>query len=213
MTAGVMSPPNTDTLAILREYRTLAPWGLRDLAAVAGAVLEASNVVPLNAAARARPTERTIRYYVTRGLVSPPEGRGTAAVYGYRHLLQVLAIKLRQMEGATLDALTAEFAGMTGDVVERRVAAVLGASLPPADRLPLLRAAGAGRGRVGRAMQQWLQPPSSNGHHGTSCRRLVVAPGVELLVDEHHPALRLAAGEPALTDAVRQALGRLLEGE
>ena len=65
----------------------------------------------------------------------------------------------------------------------------------------------------GRAMQQWLQPPSSNGHHGTSCRRLVVAPGVELLVDEHHPALRLAAGEPALTDAVRQALGRLLEGE
>jgi hypothetical protein len=117
------------------------------------------------------------------------------------------------MEGATLDALTAEFAGMTGDVVERRVAAVLGASLPPAERLPLLRAAGAGRGRVGRAMQQWLQPPSSNGHHGTSCRRLVVAPGIELLVDEHHPALRLAAGEPALTDAVRQALGRLLEGE
>ncbi|HEX5819585.1 MAG TPA: MerR family transcriptional regulator, partial [Gemmatimonadales bacterium] len=115
MTAGVMSPPNTDALSILREYRTLAPWGLRDLAAVAGAVLEASNVVPLNAAARARPTERTIRYYVTRNLVSPPEGRGTAAVYSYRHLLQVLAIKLRQMEGATLDTLTAEFAGLTGD--------------------------------------------------------------------------------------------------
>ena len=62
--------------------------------------------------------------------MSPPEGRGTAAVYGYRHLLQVLAIKLRQMEGATLDTLSAEFAGMTGDVIERRVAAALGTTLP-----------------------------------------------------------------------------------
>ena len=62
------------------------------------------------AAARALPGERTIRFYVARGLVSPPEGRGTAATYGYRHLLQVLAIKLRQMEGATLDSLGKELA-------------------------------------------------------------------------------------------------------
>src|SRR3954465_9904267 len=123
-----------DPLTTLREYRALAPWGLRDLAALAGGILDASGVVPVNAAARARPTERTIRYYVTRGLVSPPEGRGTAAVYSYRHLLQVLAIKLRQMEGATLEALVAEFAGLTGDIIERRVATVLGASLPTADR-------------------------------------------------------------------------------
>ena len=115
--APSVAPTAPEPIAVLREYRTLAPWSLRDLAAVAAAVLEASDVVPLNAAARARPTERTIRFYVTRGLVSPPEGRGTAAVYGYRHLLQVLAIKLRQMEGATLDTLSAEFAGMTGDVM------------------------------------------------------------------------------------------------
>ena len=39
--------------------------------------------------------------------VAPPalDKRGTAAVYSYRHLLQVLAIKLRQMEGATLEAM------------------------------------------------------------------------------------------------------------
>ena len=79
-------------------------------------------MVPVNAAARARPSERTIRFYVGRGLVSPPDGRGTAAVYSYRHLLQVLAIKLRQMEGATLEALTRELTGLTGDLIERRVA-------------------------------------------------------------------------------------------
>src|SRR5918911_3645718 len=135
-----------DPLTTLREYRALAPWGLRDLAALAGGILDASGVVPVNAAARARPSERTIRFYVARGLVSPPDGRGTAAVYSYRHLLQVLAIKLRQMEGATLEALSKELAGMTGDLIERRVAGVLGSALPRPDRLALLQGPGPRRG-------------------------------------------------------------------
>ena len=157
MTAGAVSAPS-DPLATLREYRSLAPWGLRDLAALAGGILDASGVVPVNAAARARPSERTIRFYVARGLVSPPDGRGTAAVYSYRHLLQVLAIKLRQMEGATLETMTREFAGLTGDLIERRVAGVLGPALPRPDRLALLQAPGTGRGRVGRAVLGWLAP-------------------------------------------------------
>src|ERR1043165_10232922 len=121
----VLSPPTTtgsspDPLATLREYSALAPWGLRDLTALAAGILDASGVVPVNAAARARPSERTIRFYVSRGLVSPPEGRGTAAVYSYRHSLQLLAIKLRQMEGATLAAITKDMQDQTGDVLERR---------------------------------------------------------------------------------------------
>jgi MerR HTH family regulatory protein len=146
MTAGlpVSAPP--DPLAVLREYRALAPWGLRDLAGLSAGILDASGVVPVNAAARARPSERTIRFYVARGLVSPPDGRGTAAVYSYRHLLQVLAIKLRQMEGATLEAMTREFSGLTGDLIERRVAGVLGPALPRPDRLPLFQAQRIGAG-------------------------------------------------------------------
>ena len=72
------SPQIVDPLHVLREYRSLAPWNLRDLAVLVGAVLDASSVTPINAAARAAPSERTVRFYVTRGLVSPPEGRGTA---------------------------------------------------------------------------------------------------------------------------------------
>ena len=34
MTAGLTSAPATDPLATLREYRALAPWGLRDLSAL-----------------------------------------------------------------------------------------------------------------------------------------------------------------------------------
>jgi hypothetical protein len=197
-------------LTTLREYRTLAPWGLRDLAALAAGILDASGVVPLNAAARARPSERTIRFYVARNLVSPPDGKGTAAVYSYRHLLQVLAIKLRQMEGATLELLTRELAGLTGDLIERRVATAIGPGLPAPDRLPLLQSPGTGRGRVGRAVLGWLAPVEGAAAVGSVCRRIPVAPGVEVLIDEQHPAIRLNGDTAAIAEALRQALAGLI---
>jgi hypothetical protein len=202
------SPP--DPLTILREYRALAPWGLRDLAALAGGILDASGVVPVNAAARARPSERTIRFYVARGLVSPPDGRGTAAVYSYRHLLQVLAIKLRQMEGATLESMLKEFAGLTGDLIERRAATALGPGLPPPEQLPLLRTPGTGRGRVGRAVMAWLAPVEGLSAAGSVCRRIPVAPGVEVLMDEQHPALKLNGDPGVIAEAIRQALASVV---
>ena len=199
-----------DPLTTLREYRALAPWGLRDLAALAGGILDASGVVPVNAAARARPSERTIRFYVARGLVSPPDGRGTAAVYSYRHLLQVLAIKLRQMEGATLESMLKEFAGLTGDLIERRAATALGPGLPPPDHLPLLRTPGTGRGRVGRAVMAWLAPVEGLTAASSHCRRIAVAPGVEVLIDEQHPALRLNGDTAVIAEALRQALASVV---
>jgi DNA-binding transcriptional MerR regulator len=211
MTAGLTTAAPVDPLATLREYRTLAPWGLRDLAALAAGLLDASGVVPVNAAARARPSERTIRFYVTRGLVSPPDGRGTAAVYSYRHLLQVLAIKLRQMEGATLEALSKELAGMTGDLIERRVATALGSALPRPERLALLQGPGTGRGRVGRAVLGWLTPVEGAATAGSVCRRIAVVPGIELLIDEQHPVLRLNGDIEAITAAIRQALTDLIQ--
>jgi len=197
---------SSDPLTTLREYRALAPWGLRDLAALAGGILDASGVVPVNAAARARPSERTIRFYVARGLVSPPDGRGTAAVYSYRHLLQVLAIKLRQMEGATLESMVKEFATLTGDLIERRAASALGPGLPPPGHPPLLRTPGTGRGRVGRAVLAWLAPVEGMSAAGSTCRRIAVAPGVEVLIDEQHPALRLNGDTAIIAEALRQAL-------
>src|SRR5687768_10579056 len=202
------TPP--DPLATLREYRSLAPWGLRDLAALSAGILDASGVVPLNAAARARPSERTIRFYVARGLVSPPDGRGTAAVYSYRHLLQVLAIKLRQMEGATLEAMAREFDGLTGDVIERRVATALGPTVPRPDRLALLQAPGTGRGRVGRALLGWLTPVEGAAPGGSVCRRIAVVPGIELLIDEQHPVLRLNGDIETITATFRRALASLV---
>ncbi|HET8621965.1 MAG TPA: MerR family transcriptional regulator [Gemmatimonadales bacterium] len=204
MTA-TLAAPAVDPLATLREYRGLAPWGLRDLTALAAGILDASSVVPVSAVARSRPTERTIRFYVARHLVNPPDGRGTAATYGYRHLLQVLAVKLRQMEGATLEAIERDLAGLSGDAVERRVAAALGPRLPRPSDLQLLRSPGTARGRVARALDAWLAPPPDDAPRSSLCRRIAVAPGIELLVEESHPALQLG-GEAGLAARVRDAL-------
>jgi len=207
------SAPNVsaDALTTLRQYAALAPWSLRDLSALAGAILESSSVFPVNAASSARPSERTIRFYVTRKLVSPPEGRGTAATYGYRHLLQVLAIKLQQMEGATLDTLVKELGGLPGDVVERRVAGALGGRLPPPDQLPLTIPEGAPRGKVGRALQAWAGGDgASTGRRGRGqlCRRVALGTGAELLLDERHPLFD-AHDDQAIAEAFRQATDTL----
>jgi hypothetical protein len=197
----------TDPLGTLRQYAALAPWSLRDLSSMAGAILEASATFPVNATARQLPTERTIRFYVTRKLVSPPEGRGTAATYGYRHLLQVLAIKLQQMEGATLETLGREFAATPGDVLERRVAAALGPRLLSPAQLPLAAVTTAPRGKVGRAVHTWtsLTPPQEPAtNRPRTWRRILLGRGAELLVDDEHPLF--AGGDEARLQALFQRI-------
>ncbi|HEU5155027.1 MAG TPA: MerR family transcriptional regulator [Gemmatimonadales bacterium] len=207
-----MSAPTshaTDPLGTLRQYAALAPWSLRDLSSLAGAILEASATFPVNATARQLPTERTIRFYVTRKLVSPPEGRGTAATYGYRHLLQVLAIKLQQMEGATLETLGREFASTPGDVLERRVAAALGPRLLSPAQLPLAAVTTTPRGKVGRAVHTWTSAPVAAprepaANRPRTWRRILLGRGAELLVDDEHPLF--AGGDEARLQALFQRI-------
>lgn len=200
-----------DSLNTLRRYRDWAPWNLHDLAAVAGAMLEASGVRPTNAAASAHPSERTIRYYVTRGLVSAPDGRGTAATYTYRHLLEVLLIKLRQMEGASLERLSREVAGITGDIVERRVAAALGTGLPSPNLLAI-RGASNARGRAGQAMHFWSASADDEAQRfaATKWHRIPVVRGVELHLHEGHPLATQIARRGDIANAVRLAINRVL---
>ena len=214
MTVGTRSD---DPLSNLREYRTLAPWSLRDMATLAGAILESSGVRPLNAVASARPSERTIRFYIARGLVTPPRGRGTAATYSYRHMLQVLHIKLQQMEGVTLSAIAQELTDMTGDVLERRVASALGSGLPTPDRLPLTSGDRPTLGRAGRALRSWLSEstPQEGGEQGRDTgamiwRRLLVSRGIELHVQDSHPLARLGSRDAEIADAIRLAVARIL---
>lgn len=206
---GAAGAPTSDPLFTLREYRKLAPWRLRDLATVTGAMLEASGIRPVNAAAASRPNERTIRFYVARTLVTPPEGRGTASIYTYRHLLQVLFIKLRQMEGATLETIHEELKSTTGDVLERRVASSVGAALPSLGQLPFLTNDEQPRGRAGQLLQVRLSEPATETAASTRWRRLEVGDGIELHVRDDHPLAHVGLPDRTIADTIRLAAQRL----
>jgi DNA-binding transcriptional MerR regulator len=60
------------------------------------------------------PDRRAIRWYTTIGLVDRPAStRGRTALYGERHLLQLVAIKRLQAAGRSLAQIQAELAGAT----------------------------------------------------------------------------------------------------
>lgn len=185
---------------------------------IAGGILDGAGITPINAAAASRPSDRTIRFYVTRHLMNAPDGRGTAAIYSYRHLLQLLAIKLRQMEGGTLDAIEKELAEAPGDVIEKRVAATLG-SVPPPDEV-MADSQGSSRGRVARMLanrgkevlaavpvaritpQGIANVPVDSG----AWFRLGIGEGLEVTVRADHPAAR----RPELRARVAAAVARVL---
>lgn len=73
--------------------------GVIELAAAAAKILVASNTVQERETVTSLPDERTVRYYITEGLISSAEEKqGTSSVFGYLQLLQLLAIKKLQVE-------------------------------------------------------------------------------------------------------------------
>src|SRR5947209_8405563 len=116
-------------ITLLRAHARHAPWNARGLAAHVTALVDATGMRPTNASARVAPSARSVRFYVANGLLDRPEGAGTAATYNYRHLLQLLSIKIRQREGATLELIKSEMREVTGDALERRVASSLAPAL------------------------------------------------------------------------------------
>jgi DNA-binding transcriptional MerR regulator len=172
-------------IVLLRAHARHAPWNARGLASHATALVDAAGMRPTSASARSAPSARAIRFYVANGLLDRPAGAGTAATYSYRHLLQLLSIKIRQREGATLEIIKGEMSDTAGDALERRVATALGAALGATVDTRALRA---------------------DDDPATSWRRVQVADGVELHVRDDSPAAREGA-VISMREAVRAALG------
>lgn len=66
------------------------------------------------------PDERTVRYYLAEGLIpAAEEKQGTASVFGFRHLLQLLVVKKLQAEGLPIRAIRELVTGKTERQLER----------------------------------------------------------------------------------------------
>jgi DNA-binding transcriptional MerR regulator len=82
-------------------------WTLSELVVEAASSI-ATLPAPKNGQVRAVPDERTVRYYGTLGLLDKPLAmRGRTALYGRRHLAQVVAIKRLQSAGRSLAEIQA----------------------------------------------------------------------------------------------------------
>jgi DNA-binding transcriptional MerR regulator len=117
-------------------------WTLIELVAEATAAIT-SLPAPANGQIRAVPDDRTVRYYGTIGLLDRPLAmRGRTALYGRKHLAQIVAIKRLQSAGRSLAEIQALW--------------------PTLDDHSLARMAGldiAGKGRAPRK-EFWKQAPA-----------------------------------------------------
>src|SRR4051794_37918718 len=104
-------------------------WTIGELVEHAAALL--GPATQSNGRVRDVPNERLIRWYVTIGLLDPPLARrGRIALYGPRHLLQLVAIKRRQASGASIAEIQLELAGAP-DATLQSIAALPHPSIVP----------------------------------------------------------------------------------
>jgi DNA-binding transcriptional MerR regulator len=102
-------------------------WTLRELTAEVASQLARNYEAADNGQVRAIPDERSIRYYTTLGLLDRPATmRGRTALYGRRHLAQLVAIKRMQALGKSL----AEIQGVLPTLDDATLARIAGVELP-----------------------------------------------------------------------------------
>src|SRR2546430_9008679 len=95
-------------------------WTIEELGAQVALALSVDYEGPGNGRVRGVPDLRSIRYYTTLGLIDrPAEMRGRTALYGRRHLLQLVAIKRLQAQGLTIAELQRQLLGLTNAALEK----------------------------------------------------------------------------------------------
>lgn len=173
-----MSHNGVEPLVALRRHAAAAPWALGELAALADGLLAAAGRQPPRAT-----SERTVRFYVSRGVVRTPFGRGPGSSWGYPHLVELLAARLAQEDGESLDEAAGRRRALDDVALERFAADRLGA-------IPVELPVGA--------------EPAAPMPAGTGWHRYPVAVGVELHVSADHELV----GDPGRLAALLHGLAR-----
>ena len=93
-------------------------WTIDELTDRVADALQEQGVVQESRRVSEAPSKRTIRYYATHGLVDKPKDfEGRTAIYGPRHLWQVVAVKRLQGRGLKLDEIQDRLAGATAEEI------------------------------------------------------------------------------------------------
>jgi DNA-binding transcriptional MerR regulator len=141
-------------------------WTLDELAGRVETALAVDYHGQASGRVRAVPDRRAIRWYTTIGLIDRPVAhRGRTALYGPRHLLQLVAVKRLQARGLPLVSIQQELAGAT-DAQLARVARLPASVAAEVVHGPAAAARGgdglAGRGRADPGTAP-ARPPAAAG--------------------------------------------------
>src|SRR5947208_3476347 len=117
--------------SVLESLRQRKYVGVAELADVAARLLAESGPMQERGTVSEVPDERTVRYYLAEGLLSPAEDKqGTASVFGYQHLLQLLVVKNLQAQHLPIRKIRELVEGRS----ERELERLLGVDAKPANK-------------------------------------------------------------------------------
>jgi len=171
------------------------------------------------------PDERTIRYYLAEGLIqSPEEKQGTASVFGYMNLLQLVAVKKLQAEHLPIRKIRELVAGKS----EQELETLLGVGSPsgrksseseakrylesllaPSMSQTLGSVAVAGTPRPKRmSTPRAAAPPAQEADQTQSWQRVEIEPGLELHIRSDYTPPTTSARTRSLADRIRRAISR-----
>lgn len=195
--------------------------GVAELAREGARILAESGLEQDRGTVTELPDERTIRYYISEGLVPPAEEKqGTASVFGYRHLLQLLVVKKLQAEHLPIRKIRELVEGRTERELERLLGTESATTAknealsylekllttsprPTSPQAILLKAAPS---LPPKATQASAQDQHASVSSGETWSRIEIEPGLELHVSDQYQPPREAKGLRRLTQLLLSAI-------
>ena len=156
--------------------------GLPEFARVSEQILAEMGLEQERGTVTSVPDERTIRYYMAEGLIQTPgERQGTASVFGYLNLLQLLTVKKLQAEHLPIRKIRELVAGKSEQELES-ILGVRGTAGRKTDAKQYLETllASAPSQPLRETAAAPLAPPQAAAGHSHSWQRVEIEPGLEL---------------------------------
>jgi DNA-binding transcriptional MerR regulator len=195
--------------------------GLPEFARVAEGILGELGIEQERGTVSLVPDERTIRYYLSEGLIqATDEKQGTASVFGYLHLLQLVAIKklqaehlpirkIRELVGGKDEQELESLLGLTSSTgsknrsseakryLESLLTPAMSLTEPPPTRGPLFK-------------KSYSMPttPQPSTEQTASWQRVEIEPGLELHIRSDYSPPVSSARTKSLAERIRSAINR-----
>ena len=174
--------------------------GLPEFARVGGQIVAELQLEQERGTVTSVPDERTIRYYLAEGLIQTPEERqGTASVFSYLNLLQLLTVKKLQAEHLPIRKIRELVAGKS----EQELETLLGVRSPSGKKTEAKRYLESLLAPAPSAPPIDAAPPPQQLEASASWQRVEIEPGLELHVRSDY-------APPATTGKTRSLLERAI---